>query len=173
MFALKKTYLLVLAVTLLALATYNSSCGLYTFADISIPDSVKTVRVNVLENRAPYVNPQLHPTLTDRVKQKIVNQTRLTPTNNENAHYDISGYISDYSVSTTGVQGNRGVTNRLTVAVHITLNNQLAGTKQEFDVSRSFEFDASISLQTAEQRLLEEMVRNLTDDIFNRVFSNW
>jgi hypothetical protein len=173
MFAIKKTYILLLGAVLMALATFNSSCGVYSFADVSIPDSIKTIRVNVLQNRAPYVNPQLHPTLTDRVKQKIVNQTRLTPTNNQDAHYDISGYISDYSVSTTGVQGNRGVTNRLTVAVHITLNNQLSNTKQEFDISRSFEFDANVSLQSAEQRLLEEMVRNLSDDIFNRVFSNW
>lgn len=163
-----------LATLLVALATFNSSCGLYSFADVSIPDSIKTIRVNFLENRAPYVNPQLSPTLTDRVKQKIINQTRLTQTNNENAHYDISGWISDYSVSTTGVSQNRGVMNRLTVAVHITLKNQLANTPpQEFDISRSFEFGANLTLQAAESQLMEEMVRNLTDDIFNRVFSNW
>ena len=63
--------------------------------------------------------------------------------------------------------------NRLTVGVHITLMNQLSNTKQEYDVSRSFEFDANVTLQAAERQLLEEMVRNLTDDIFNRVFSNW
>lgn len=173
MVAIKKTYIVVLASILIALATINNSCGVYSFADVSIPDSIKTIRINLLENRAPYVNPQLHPTLTDRVKQKILNQTRLTQTNNENAHYDISGYISDYSVSTTGVAGNRGVMNRLTVGVHITLANQLSNTKQEFDISRSFEFDANVTLQAAERQLLEEMVRNLTDDIFNRVFSNW
>ena len=173
MLAIKKTYILVLAGILIALATFNSSCGVYSFADVSIPDSIKTIRVNFLENRAPYVNPQLSPALTDRVKQKIINQTRLTQTNNQNAHYDISGYISDYSVSTTGVSGNKGVMNRLTVGVHITLMNQLSNTKQEYDVSRSFEFDANVTLQAAERQLLEEMVRNLTDDIFNRVFSNW
>ena len=57
----------------MGLATFNSSCGVYSFADVSIPDSIKTIRVNFLENRAPYVNPQLSPALTDRVKQKIIN----------------------------------------------------------------------------------------------------
>jgi hypothetical protein len=173
MFAIKKTYIVVLAAVLIAQATLNSGCGVYSFADVAIDPNVKSVRVNLLENRAPYVNPILSPTLTDRVKQKIINQTRLTQTNNENAHYDISGYISDYSVSTTGVSGNRGTMNRLTVGVHITLNDQLKNAKKEFDISRSFEFDANVTLQAAEQRLLEEMVRNLTDDIFNRVFSDW
>lgn len=170
----KKIYFSLLAVLLIAVCSFNSSCGLYSFADVSIPDSIKTIRVNFLENRAPYVNPQLSPNLTDRVKQKIINQTRLTQTNSDNAHYDVSGFISDYSVSTSGVSDKRGVMNRLTVGVHITLRNQLANTPpQEFDISRSFEFDANLSLQAAESRLLEEMVRNLTDDIFNRVFSNW
>jgi hypothetical protein len=174
MFSIKKASFVVLATCLVALATFNNSCSVYSFADVSIPDSIKSIRINFLENRAPYVNPQLSPTLTDRVKQKIINQTRLTQTNNDNAHYIVSGYISDYSVSTTGVSQNRGVMNRLTVAVHITLKNQLANTPpQEFDVSRSFEFSANRSLQSAESELMDEMVRNLTDDIFNRIFSNW
>jgi outer membrane lipopolysaccharide assembly protein LptE/RlpB len=174
MFSIKNISFLVLATCLVALATWTTGCGVYKFNDISIDPNIKSVRINFIENRAPYVNPQLSPTLTDRVKQKIVNQTRLTQTNNENAHYDISGYISDYSVSTTGVSQNRGVMNRLTVAVHITVKDQLNNTPpKEIDVSRSFEFAANISLQAAESRLMEEMVRNLTDDIFNRIFSAW
>jgi hypothetical protein len=53
------------------------------------------------------------------------------------------------------------------------VNNQLENKKQEFDISRSFEFSARRSLQEAETQLLDEMVRNLTDDIFNRMFSTW
>src|SRR6476646_11611806 len=86
-----------------------SSCGVYSFNDVgTIPDSIKTVRVNFIENRAPYVNPQLSANLTDRLKQKIVNQTRLTSTTSDQAHYDIHGYISDYSVSTTGITSSGG-----------------------------------------------------------------
>jgi len=163
---------------ILALALNTGLSGCYSFKDIgTIPDSIKTVRVQFLENRAPYVNPQLSPTLTDRLKQKIVNQTRLAQTNSNDAHYDISGYISDYSASTVGVSSQNGRAqaslNRLTVAVHIILNNQLANTTQEFDVSRTFDFDAQQTIQQVESRLLDEMVRNLTDEIFNRIFSNW
>jgi outer membrane lipopolysaccharide assembly protein LptE/RlpB len=133
--------------------------------------------VNFIENRAPYVNPQLSPTLTDRLKQKITSQTRLSSTTNDNANWDISGSITDYSVSTSGVTNTNGRAqsslNRLTVSVHIILNNQLSSHVQEFDISRSFDYDSNKSLQQAEAGLLDEMIRSLTDEIFNRIFSNW
>lgn len=174
-----KIFLFLLAGTLLTFLNLSfSSCGIYSFNDVgTIPDSIKTVRVNFIENRAPYVNPQLSPTLTDRLKQKITSQTRLSSTTNDNANWDISGSITDYSVSTSGVTNTNGRAqsslNRLTVSVHIILNNQLSSQVQEFDISRSFDFDSNKSLQQAEAGLLDEMIRNLTDEIFNRIFSNW
>ena len=167
------------AIVFIVFALSASSCHVYSFKDVgTIPDSIKTVRVNFIENRAPYVNPSLSPTLTDRLKQKIVSQTRLTQTNSDNAGYDIHGYISDYSVSTSGITSTNGKSqssiNRLTVSVHISLTNTLAGTPPtEFDVSRNFDFPASQSLEAVQSSLLDDMVKNLTDDIFNRIFSNW
>ena len=143
----------------------------------SIPDSIRTVRILQLENRAPYVNPQLTPNLTQSLRNKIVNQTKLTLTNSENAQWVIAGEIRDYSVSTTGVTSANGQQqssiNRLTVAVHITITKVGTEKPAEYDVSRSFDFSARQSLQTAEATLLDEMVRNLTDEIFNRLFSDW
>ena len=170
---------LAIMVSMFCLHFSLTSCGIYSFNEKStIPDSIKTVRINFIENRAPYVNPQLSPTLTDRLQQKIVRQTRLTATKADNAHYDISGSITNYSVSTSGVTTTntgrqQSSINRLTVSVHITLLNQISGQTQEYDVSRSFDFSANQSLQQAEGNLLDEMIRNLSDEIFNRIFSNW
>ena len=160
-------------------ASVTSSCGVYSFNDVgTIPDSVKTVRVNFIENRAPYVNPTLSPTLTDRLKQKITSQTRLTSTTNDDAHYDITATITDYSVSTSGVTTRDGRAeasiNNLTVTVQITLVNQLSTEPaQNFTVTRNFPFDSSKTLQAAEATLMDEIIRTLTDEIFNRIFSNW
>jgi len=171
--AVKKIYILLISAILIAIFNFNSGCGVYSFVDVSIPDTVKTFRLNLNENRAPYVNPQLSPSLTERLRQKIVNQTKLSQTNSEDAHFDIVGYVSDYSVTTTGVTNKTEVTNRLTVSVHITFLRSANLPPEEFDVSRNFEFSASQTLQTAQSQLLDEMVRSLTDDIFNRLFSNW
>jgi len=160
-------------VILLFLSFGNSSCSVYKFHDIAIPDSIKTIKVNFIENRAPYVNPLLSPRLTDRLKQKIVTQTRLSQTNNDNADWDVKGYVSNYTSSTSGISQQQVATNRLTVTVHISVNDQKADKTQEYDVSRNFEYSASKSLSQAEAELADDIIRGLTDDIFNRIFSNW
>ena len=150
------------------------SAGCYSFKDVSIPPEVKTVRVNFIENRASYVNPQLSPQLTDRLRQKINNQTRLTLVPGEDAHYDITAEIRGYNVTTAGVSDQEAAVNRLQVTVHVKFINRLDEKANfEADVSRNFDFNASLTIQQAEAQQFDEILRNLTDEIFNRVFSNW
>ena len=168
-------FFLSLACGLCLLVFLNSECHVsYGLRDVSIPDTIKTVKVNFIENKARYVNPQLSPTLTDRLRQKIVSQTRLTQTNSDNADWEISGYVNDYSVSTSGISQQQSTINRLNVSVHITLLNRKGGNDQkEYDVSHSFDFSASLTLQAAEAQLADRIVRDMTDEIFNHIFSNW
>ena len=159
----------------LFLVSFLTGCGIYKFKDVSIPPEIKTVRVNYIENRARYINPQLSPRLTDKLRQKIVGQTRLSQTNsdNDNADWDITGFITEYSFSTSAISNQQVANNRLTVSVHITLNNRKEDKITDYDVSRSFEFKGNQSFQQAENALGDEMIRTLTDEIFNRLFSNW
>jgi hypothetical protein len=149
--------------------------GCYTFKDIgSIPKEVKTFRVTYFENRAQYINPQLSPQVTERLKQKIINQTRLTGVQNEDAHYEIGGKVTSYMVTTSGISNQQAATQRLTVTVHIDFRNNLDPTKNfEADVSRNFDFSASLTLTQAEAQLNETIIKNMVDEIFNRIFSNW
>jgi hypothetical protein len=156
----------------IAVAFTLSSC--YTFKDVSIPVEVKTARVNYIENRASYVNPQLSPQLTDRLRQKINNQTRLTLITSEDADYDIFAEIRNYSLSTAAISQQEASINRLTITVHIVLKNRLDEKGNfEADISRSFDFNAGLTLQQAEAQQLDDILKNLTDEIFNRIFSNW
>lgn len=141
--------------------------------DVSIPPEVKTVKVNLFENRARYVNPQLTPRLTDKLRQKIVNQTRLSQTNSD-PHYEVSGVVTDYSVSTSGISNQQSSSNNLNITVHLIFVNRL-DTKKNFeaDITRNFPFSASLSLQQAEASLADQIINNLSDEIFNRIFSNW
>jgi hypothetical protein len=81
-------------------------------------------------------------------------------------------------VSTSGVSNQTASTNRLSVSVHISLKNRLNDQKLgtpdfEADVSRNFDFAASMTLNDAQSTLTPMIVSNMTDDIFNRLFSNW
>lgn len=173
MWALKKIPLLLIPFIILCSLFFNVGCGVYKFRDVSIPDTIHTVKVNIFENKAQYVNLQLSPKLADKLRQKIVSQTKLSQTNNDNADWVINGTITNYSFSTSGISQGREATNRLTVAVHVTINDQKANVTKEYDVSRNFEFSANQSIQQAEAALGEDIIRGLTDDIFNRIFSNW
>ena len=147
----------------------------YSTKDVSpIPPEVKTFRVNYLENKARYVNPQLTPQITEKLKQKIIGQTRLRQSNNDDAHYDISGYLSDYSVTTTGISGQTASTNRLNVTFHLVFKDNLDHTKDmETDVTSNYDFSAQLTLPQAESQLGDQIVKNVTDAIFNKIFSNW
>jgi hypothetical protein len=161
-----------LLLVLLAIVSIQGTCR-YSLKDVSIPPEIKTVRVFFIENKARYINPQLSPKLSDKLRQKIINQTRLSQTNND-ADYEISGYISDYSVNTSGISQQQVASNNLNVTVHIVFKNRLDEKKNfEADITRNFPFSASKSLTQAEAELNEQMVTNLTDEIFNRIFSNW
>ena len=159
----------------LFLVTFIAGCKLYKFNQVTIPPEIKTVHVQYIDNKARYTNPQLSPQLTDKLRQKIVSQTKLTQVNNENADYDISGYVSQYDVTTSAISGQQAATNRLTVGVSITLVDRKTPDAQpkNFSVSRSFDFSATLTLQQAEQKLQDEMIRNLVDEIFNHIFSGW
>jgi hypothetical protein len=146
----------------------------YSFNDVSIDPEVKTFRVNYLENKARYINPQLSPQLTEKLKQKIISTTRLKQTNDDNAHYDISGYVTDYSVTTTGITNGNSSTNRLTVSFHVVFKNTLDEKKNtESDVTSTFDFNASQNLSQVESERNDEIVRNIVDAVFNKIFSNW
>jgi hypothetical protein len=153
-------------------------CGVYSFKDVSIPPEVKSIHIGFIENRARYVDPQLSPQLTDKLKQKISSQTKLTQIQTENADYDVSAYVSAYDITTAGVANQTASINRLTVSVHLALRNRLneqkLGTPDfETDISRNFDFPASQNFTDAQVSLLPQIVQQLTDDMFNRLFSNW
>lgn len=165
----------VLLVSMLFFITCIQATCHYGFRDASdIPQEVKTFRVSYFENRAEYKNPQLSPQITEKLKQKIIGTTRLRQTNDDDAHYDINGYVSSYQVTTTGISGANSSLNRLTVNFHIIFKNTLDDKKSfESDVTYSIDFNANLSLSQVENQKTEEIVKNLTDAIFNKIFSNW
>jgi hypothetical protein len=153
-----------------------SSCGVYSFKDISIqPPNAKTIHIGYIENKARYVNPQLSPQLTDVFKQKINNQvSKLTSVQSADADFDVEAYVSGYDVSTSGVSNQQAASNRLTVTVHIDFKNRLDDKKSfSADISRNFDYSASLTLNVAEAQLITTIVSNVTDEMFNRIFSNW
>jgi hypothetical protein len=148
-------------------------CGVYSFTGASIQG--KTANIRVLQNRARNLVPSLAATLTDRIRSRVLSQTGLAPVNTESADYDLSGSITAYEVTVTGVQNQQqAAQNRLTISLQISFKNRL-DEKASFDQSftRFADFPASQTIQAVEARLIEEIGAQLADDIFNKAFVNW
>ncbi len=162
-------------VGLITIYIFSFSTCKYGFKDTSpIPEEIKTFRVNPFVNKAQYINPQLSPQLTEKLKQKIINTTRLRQTNNDDADYDIDGYISQYNTSTTGITSNNASQNRLNVGFHLIFKNNKDDKKNfEADLATNIDFPANQSLSQAEAANSTKIVNNITDEIFNKIFSNW
>jgi Lipopolysaccharide-assembly len=165
----------------LSICLVLSSCKIYSLKDVSIPAQVKSIHIAYIENRARYISPTLAPQLNDKLRQKINNQaSRLAQIQTSDADYDVSGSITDYSWGTSGISNQQVSTNRLTVTVHIIFKNHLDPTGKtvapadfEADVTRNFDFSGNLGINDAETQLLPTVVSNMTDEIFNKLFSNW
>lgn len=170
-----KNRLLLFCVFCLTMFTMVFATCKYSFKDVSpIPPEIKTFSISQFENKARYVNPQLAPQLTESVRQKIINQTRLRQVTGEMGDYDISGYVSDYTVSTSGVGNQQATTNRLNVTFHLIFKNTQDAKKNfETDLSTSYDFSAGKTLQQGEQEIGDKIFKNVSDAIFNKIFSNW
>lgn len=166
---MKKSILFLIVI----LAVSFGSCGVYSFTGASVEG--KNINFHTLENRARNVVPVLSPTLTTKIRSRILSQTGLSPVNTETADYDISGYITAYDVTVTAVENTQTASlNRLTISVQIDFKNR---KNPKADFSQSFtrfsDFAASQALQNVETRLIDEIGTQLADDIFNKAFVNW
>jgi hypothetical protein len=170
----KVTFINIFAGLIIATTFMGCKWVPYKFTDVSIDPKLKTFKVVYFENKARYVNPQLTPKITDKLRQKITAQTKLSPTSGE-ADLEISGFINEYSVSTSGVTtGNNASSNRLNVGVTVEIKNNKDPSKTvESTITRNFDFASGLNLTQAEAQLGDDIVKNVVDEIFNKIFSNW
>ncbi len=150
-----------------------TGCGIYSFTGASIDG--ETLNIHTLENKARNVVPTLSPALTSKIRTRILSQTGLSPVTSDEADYDISGTITQYNVTVSGVSNTQTASqNRLTIAINIKFENRIDETANFSETFTRFaDFPATQTLQAAEAGLIEEIGDLLATDIFNKAFVNW
>lgn len=160
--------------TLLLVLITAAGCRFpYSFTGASIAG--KTINIYTFENRAPNVVPTLAPTISEKVRNKILSQTGLAPKNTDDVDYIMKSAITGYNVTISGMQGaTQASQNRLTISLEVEFINKI-DNKQNFKqtFSRFADFQASQQLQSVENTLIEEICNQLSEDIFNKAFVNW
>ena len=158
------------------LALLAVSCTVsYKFNGASINyDKVKTITIEDFANRASYVWGPMAPMFNTDLQDIYVQQTRLQQVK-RGGDLQLSGEITAYdqfnkSISSDGYSSM--VQLKLTVNVRFTNN-----TNHDEDFERNFsatrDFDASQSLDSVQEDLVTQMIKEIVDAIFNAAVANW
>lgn len=163
---------LIVVSTLLGLSMW--SCGIYSFTGASIHPDAKSVSVTYFQNQATIVQSQLSQNFTLALQDKFVRETSLILQKND-ADLAFEGYISDYQVKPVSIgsqdQANQ---NRLSIKVFVRFTNHIEEDKSfEQSFTKYGDFDATQSLSSVEDVLIDEILEELIDDIFNKAVVNW
>lgn len=167
---MKRIGLFVVFVSFLTLV----GCKVYSLSGASIPSEAKTMSVGYFRNRAPSVQPTLSSVFTDRLKEYLISQSNLSLVDGF-ADLQFSGEITGYAINPVSIQSNdQAAMNRLTITVQVRYTNRF-DSKTNFaqSFSRYRDYDAQLSLSSVESSLIEEIVEELADDIYQRAFVNW
>jgi len=146
----------------------------YSFTGASIAANVKTFSVYYFPNRARLVNPNLSQQVTDGLQEKLIKQTSLNQIS-ENGDLEYTGQITEYDVKPMNiVKGDLAAQNRLTISVKVKFSNNKDHPQDWEKTFTEYEdFDSNNSLNTVEDSLVPEIIKKLTDDIFNASVANW
>lgn len=155
---------------------FIGSCTVsYKFNQASVDYSkVKTVSVDLFPNNSLMINPRLSSQFTEGLKNVFLEQTRLSlVTRNGDLHME--GEITDYRLSASSIQADATAEQtRLTITIKVRYTNS-TDEEQNFESSFSAfrEFSNSTSFTSVENQLVEEIIDELTENIFNRALANW
>mgnify|MGYP002523067280 CR=1 FL=1 len=167
----------ILKLTLLAAALFVlASCTIsYKFNQSSIDYSkVKTITIENFTNRAAFQWAPMASMLNTSLIDKYANQTKLVQTRRD-GDLVLSGEITSYdqtnkSISADGYSAM--VQLKMTVKVKFT-NNKDHSDDFERSFSSTREYDSSQSLQAVQEQLVQEMIDDIVDQVFNESVAKW
>ena len=154
------------------------SCGVkYSFTGGSIPKNMKTYSVLYFENIAPMVYTTLSQNFTEGLKERIRTQSSLSQVNADGDAI-FEGMITNYTITPASVAAGgleRAENSRLTITVKVKYTNRLDQTGDsnfEESFSQFKEFPGS-DVTAYEAQLNQDIIKALTEDIYNKAFANW
>ena len=165
-------YVLPAVIALVILAACSVS---YKFNGASINyNKTKTIQIADFPIRSSYVWGPMGPIFNNQLKDMFANHTRLIQVR-RNGDLKIEGEITQYTQRNKGVssQGYSAQTElSMTVNVRFTNNtNHKEDFERQFTATKSYE--TTQSLNAVQEELVTQMVKELTDQIFNATVANW
>ncbi len=153
-----------------------TACSIqYKFNGASINyDQIKTIQIADFPLRTALVWAPMRSMFNNQIQDIYANQTRLRQVKRK-GDLQLSGEIVGYeqfnkSISAEGYASQ--------VQLRMTVNVRFVNTKNHSqDFERRFtatsEYNSSLSLNSVQEDLVNQMIKDLTDQIFNATVANW
>lgn len=164
----------IIRICCLAICLTLSSCISYKFTGTSINyDLIKTIQIDNVPNRAPYGWAPMEAMFNNKLQDLYANQTRLKLVK-RGGDLQIAGEITGYdqfnkSISADGYSSQV----QLRMTVNIRFRNVKTNESWEKQFSATTQYDSNQQLSAVQETLVNEMVKDLTDQIFNATVADW
>ena len=166
---------LVIALLSITSAVFTACKVSYKFNGASIDyNKVHTIQIADFPIRSAYVWGPMAPMFNNALKDVYANHTKLQQVK-RGGDLKVEGEITNYQ------QRNKSVTSEghsaqteLSITVNVRFTNT-SNHKEDFErqFTATSSYETTKSLQSVQQQLVEEMIKDLTDQIFNATVANW
>jgi hypothetical protein len=158
---------------ILLIALLTSCKTKISLSGATIPPEAKTISVGFFQNNTSLGAPSLSQRFTEKLRDVVSQQTNLTLIK-QNGDLQFEGYIAEYNVSPIAISADVAGQNRMTITVNVKYTNKFESSKNfEQNFTRFQDVSSDKNISSIEPELVQEIYRQLTEDIFNRAFNNW
>ena len=147
----------------------------YRFNGASIDyTKTKTIQISDFPIRSNYVWGPMASIFNNQLKDQYANHTKLIQVK-RNGDLKIDGEITRYEQRNKSVSAEGSSAQvELTMSVNVRfVNNQKHDEDFERQFSASQSYDSNLSLNAVQEELVTQMVKDITDQIFNATVANW
>jgi hypothetical protein len=158
---------------ILVIALLTSCKTKISLSGATIPPEAKTISVGFFQNNTSLGAPSLSQRFTEKLRDVVSQQTNLTLIK-QNGDLQFEGYIAEYNVSPIAISADVASQNRMTITINVKYTNKFESSKNfEQNFTRFQDVSSDKNISSIEPELVQEIYRQLTEDIFNRAFNNW
>ncbi|MCI5451256.1 LPS assembly lipoprotein LptE [bacterium] len=147
----------------------------YKFNGASIDyEKTKTIQIDNFPLRSAYVWAPMQSIFQNKITDIFATQTKLRQVK-KNGDLQLAGEITGFDQFNKGISSDgysSQVQLKMTVNVRFT-NNKNHNEDFEKQFSATTEYDASQQLNTVQEELVTQMVKDIAEQIFNATVANW
>lgn len=155
-------------------ATFSACKVQYGFNSGSDPEGASTYSVTYFTNKAPLADPAYAITLSEELIDLLNAQTKLDFVS-EDGDIRYEGYIQDYKITPVAVTSNEtSAQERLTILVRLKYYDTINQDKnKELSVTQFRDYDPNVNFEDIEDGLVEEIIGDLVQDMYNKTLGDW